>query len=62
MLSALNFTRGEQKEIRNADTSRRLWLRGPGRVFWQNALANARSDGQRREVERRLAEAKRRGA
>jgi alkylation response protein AidB-like acyl-CoA dehydrogenase len=62
MSSTPNFNRREQTEVLCADTSRRLWVMGPGAVFWLNALAHARTPEQSRAVEAALAAAKKRGA
>lgn len=61
-MSTPNFTRRERQEAHSADTRRLFWLKTEGKVFWRNALENARDEEQRRKVECRLAEAKRRGA
>lgn len=61
-MSTPDFTPRERQEIHSADTSRLFWLKMEGRVFWRNALEHARDEEQRRKVEHRLAEARKRGA
>jgi hypothetical protein len=59
-MSTPEFTRRERMEVMRADTSRRLWLRREGSVFWRNARAHARPE-QRGVVLARLQKAERRG-
>ena len=43
-MSTPNLTRRELCEVQSADLSRRIWVRGSGKVFWANAVRHAKPE------------------
>lgn len=57
MQSTQNLSPREKREAFSADLSRRFWVRGSGRAFWENAARHARP-GQLRTVLARMSQAR----